>query len=533
MQERKPPETKRTIADKVGYVVDQLVYAFRPVDGAKRMDFRRRYSVSMNAHEGAKIDDSRGGAWIGSRLSPDAALEEDQAELRGRSRELYRNDSVGGAVDTRVNLVVSYGFTPQASILPRDGISKEQADSWNDQLELIYDQLYPRICVSGKESLWQAVRLAERHYCVDGEAILVLSDVGHPDKPVPLAIEVIDPERLETPHEKINDPRVRMGIEYDAKGRIVAYYIRRTHPGDTKNVNFQYDRITADRVIHLYEKWFAGQSRGYPWLTRNLTRIKDGKDLGEATIIAAQVEACSAAFVKGSNPYESAVANSSSVTATGQRLQEIRPGAIHYLNAGEEVSFSSPSRPGNTFAPFMEWNDRQKAAGMNFPYEMLGKNWVGLSFAAGRLVLAECRLTVESQQKLITECLLGPIWHRMVEEAVIVGAVDIPPRLYQRMPWAFKAHEWGPPAWPYALTPREEVEATILEVENNFTTKQKVISKRGNWWREVFAQRKIERDEERAMNIQPGVAKEEAKQAAAQAVDPQNADDEMAKEAAV
>lgn len=531
MKERKPPEKRRTIAERIGAMVDQVVYAFRPVAGAKRMDFRRGYeSAQMTAHEGTGREETRTASWIGSRLSPDAALELDLVDLRRNSRELYRDDSIGGAVDTRVNLVVSYGFTPQASIQPRDGITQAQADTWNDQLELVYDQLYHRIGISGKESLWQALRLVERHNAVDGESFTVLSDVGHADKPVPLAIEVVDPERVETPLDKINNPRIRMGIEYDAKGRIVAYYIRRTHPGDTKVVNFEYDRVDAERVLHVYEKWFAGQSRGYPWLKRSINRIKDGKDLGEATIIAAQVEACHAAFVKGSSPYDAATSAAAGTTAAGQRYQEIRPGGIHYLGPGEEITFGTPSRPGNTFGPFMEWNDRQKAAGMNFPYEMLGKNWGGLSFAAGRLVLAEARLFTEAQQKLLIESWLCAIWGRMVEEAVIVGAVDIPPRLYSRMPWVFKAHQWGPPAWPYALTPREEIDAAIAAVENNLDTKQRVISRAGGWWREVFAQRAIEREEERTQKIQPGSAQAEVEAAATK--EAQDAKQEMAQEAA-
>jgi lambda family phage portal protein len=321
-----------------------------------------------------------------------------------------------------------------------------------------------------------------------------------------------------------------MGVEYDAKGRIVAYWIRQTHPNDSKALNFKYDRLPASRVLHVLEKWFAGKSRGYPWFTRTLNRIKDGKDLGEATIIAAQVEACFAAFVHTSDPVGAAAAAATGTTASNARLQEVRPGGIHYLGHNESVEFGNPTRPGSTFAPFMEWNDRNKAAGMNIPYEMLAKNWGGLSFSGGRLALTDSRLFVDSQQKLLAEKLLAPIWHRIVEESVIVGAVDIPPRLYQRIPWAFRAHEWGSPAWPYALTPREEIDAAIAEVEANITTKQKVIAKRGGWWREVFAQRAIEREEERRLKIQPGSAEAEVEQ---ELLEARNAEQEMGQEAAV
>jgi capsid protein len=120
----------------------------------------------------------------------------------------------------------------------------------------------------------------------------------------------------------------------------------------------------------------------------------------------------------------------------------------------------------------------------------------------------------------------------MVEESVIVGAVDIPVKLYNQKPWIFKGHEWGPPAWPYALTPREEIDAAITEVENNITTKQKIIAKRGGWWREVFAQRAIERQEERDLDIQPNAAESE-NQAMVNNIKAQNADEEMKQEAAV
>lgn len=533
MKEVKQPVYTRTIADRLGEVADGIVAIFNPIEGARRIKFRSDFRRAiMGAHEGAANDDTRGHSWLASRLAPDLALEEDLPNLRTRSRELYRNDSSGGAIDTRINLVVSYGFTPQAAIVARVGITQEQADTWNDQLELVYDQLYPLIGRTGKESLWQCLRLVERHHGFDGESFTILSDVGHPDKPIPLTIEVIDPERVETPPKHTNNPLVRMGVEYDAKGRIVAYHIRKTHPQDTKSVDQSYDRIDASRVLHVFEKWFAGQSRGYPWLTRTLNRIKDGKDLGEATIIKAQVEACFAAFVKTGNAYNAALGSAAGTNSAGRRYQEMAPGGVHYLNAGEEVTFSSPGNPGASFAPFMEWNDRKQAAGMNFPYEMLAKNWGGLSFAAGRLVLAEARLFTESQQKLLTEAWLSPIWSRMVEEAVIVGAVDIPVKLYNQKPWMFKGHEWGPPAWPYALTPREEIDAAITEVENNITTKQKIIAKRGGWWREVFAQRAIERQEERDLDIQPNAAEAE-NQAMVNNIEAQNADEEMQQEAAV
>ena len=44
-----------------------------------------------------------------------------------------------------------------------------------------------------RDPLWMLSRLAARHNEFDGESFTVLSDAGRADKPIPLAILVIDP----------------------------------------------------------------------------------------------------------------------------------------------------------------------------------------------------------------------------------------------------------------------------------------------------------------------------------------------------
>lgn len=512
MIEVKGPQPKPpTFLGRVSQFVDGLVYAVAPGYGASRMAVRRLWekreqqAVRMSSHDGSDSSSLRDGSWLASRLSPQSMIEEDLETNRRRSRELYRTDSIGGAVDGRANMVVSYGFTPQARIKERAGLAtKAQAEQWNQELEDVYEQTAPRICKSGKRSLWQLLRLCEKHHGFDGESFTIMSDQGAADKPIPLTLEVIDPERCETPPQHYGNPRVRMGVEHDATGKIVAYWFRNTHPGDTVEINHQYTRYDADRVLHVFEPMFAGQSRGLPWLVRALNRAKDAKDLDEAAIIAAQVEACYAAFISspmGAN--RAAVGAADDTDTAGRRTEEIRPGMIRYLEADESVEFGSPNRPGGNFAPFQEWNYRRVAAGMNYPYEMVSKNWTGLSFAGGRLALTEARLFVMTQQQLLNESWLCKIWQRMVYEAVIVGAVSITARQYEKAPWVFCRHSWTPPAWPFALTPGEEIDANIKAVNNNLKAKAKVVAEFGGDWEDVAAQRRDEKALEREYEIDP------------------------------
>jgi lambda family phage portal protein len=500
MRERVTHKPEQTWLSRIGGFVDRCVYAVAPTYGFQRIQMRATADARLSTFEGAAHDETRSASWIGSRLSPDAAMEVDLQTLRTRGHELYRNDSYGGSIDNVVNHVVGTGFTPQCRISERL-VGLEASQVFCEELEGIYKRWSPKADITGRISLWQQSRLAERHILASGEGLAVISDDPAKDAPIPLTIEIIDPERLETPIGKIGDPLVRMGIEKDSAGRILAYWIRRTHPGDT-TVNLEYDRIPADRVLHIYERWFAGQSRGLPWLCRALNRIKDCKDLDEAEIIAAQVQACFAVFVNTPINPATAAASAASSTDGTLRYEDVKPGAIHYRNGGD-VTFANPTRPGNSFAPFQEWNYRRIAAALNVPYEILVKNWGGLSFAAGRLVLAEWRLDVKSRQKLLVEQVLCPIWHRMVNESVMLGACSIEPRNWSARPWVYQDHCWTPPAWPYAITPGEEIKANIEAVNNNQRTLASVIAETGEDMEDVLDQRAREMQLQRDRDILP------------------------------
>lgn len=498
---QRPTRSKPTWVGRLGTAVDRLCYAVSPQWGLARMTARRVADAHLATFEGAETTEVRNN-WIGSRLSTDSALEEDRDHLVSRSRELYRNDSYGGTIDNVVNHVVGTGFTPQCRISEKI-VGTEAAQISREELELVYKLWSCKVDISGKISLWQQTRLMERHILLDGEGLAVLSDDPVADKPIPLTVEVIDPERLKTPPQLIANRLCRMGVEKDAAGRIVAYWILRSHPGDSLNATEEYDRVPASRVLHVFDRWFAGQTRGLPWLTRAMNRVKDCKDLDEAEIIAAQVQACFAVFMKKTGNAITAAQAAATSTDGTKRYQEVQPGAIMYGNEGEEPVMVNPSRPGGTFAPFQEWNYRRIAAAINWPYEMLVKNWAGLSFVAGRLILSEARLETKSRQKMLDEGFLRPVWERMVDECVLTGACNIEPRNWNARPWVYRAHTWTAPAWSYAINPGEEVKANIEAVNNNQKTLSEVIAEDAGDLEERLEVRKREVELQRKYGILP------------------------------
>lgn len=494
---------KQSLTEKAGDALDAFASVISPAWGARRKHARiqanlaadraARMAYGSSTDDADRLHGSR--RWIGSSATEDDILDEDLHTLQEQSRELVRDDSIGGMVDTDVEHVVGTGFTIQAKPDPMES-QGTNVEGIAAEIERVLKRWSKRADRTGKKSLWQLSRLAWRCLRTDGECLTILSDVGRADKPIPLAVEVVDIWRLETPPEQSANPRIRMGVEYssDDGGEILFYWIRKSHPYAMKSFSMKYDQVPADRVIHLFDPWFAEQSRGRPWFSRVMNRIKDAKDLDEAGIVAAQVQACFAAFVK--SPHGSPMANAAGAAtgsmSDGRRIEDIYPGRVNYLRKDEDVTFSNPSAQ-NGVGPLQELNHRRIAAGVNTPYEFLMKDWRGVSFAGGRLVLNGAKLSVRSGQKLLAESWFARIYERVVTEAVIVGAISLSARDFMSDPEGWCEHKCTPPKWSYSVNPQQEVDADLAEVEGNLCTLEEKIAERQGDLEEVVAQRGKER----------------------------------------
>lgn len=499
--------------DACGRALDGIVFTVSPAAGAERMLMRKIMEAGEKRLQ--RGSDDRGGndkadrldgpqRWMSSRLSPDSEMERDLETDRQRSAELYRTSTAGGAIDTKCDHVVGKGFTYRPKIKKQPGISSEAAMGFNTQLLEVYNRWSRRCDITGRDSLWEQSQVSQRSIDYAGETITIMWSKMRPGQPIPLILEVVDCERLSTPPSKSGDPFCRMGIQYadDRTGEIVGYWIRTTHPDDTKQVEFKWDMIPSDRVLHVFDKWFPAQSRGYPWMRRTLDRWRDGEDLDEAGIIAAQVEACHAAFVKTREPLKVAQA-AGNMRSNGMRTEDIRPGKITYMDAdSEEVLFSTPTKS-NIVGTLHEWNHRRIAAGIDWPYEFLMKDWRGVSFAGGRLVLNGAKIKCGvAQEKFITKW-LSWIADEFVKQCVLFQAVDINLSAFQQRPWVYQAHRWTPCAWSYAITPMEEINAKIAAVENNQRTLSSVVEENGDEMDEIFEERQIEVEKQESKGIVP------------------------------
>lgn len=506
----------RTARDACGSAFDGLVFAVNPKAGAERIAMRKIVRASETRMSSRDDEPERGGAsdkgsrldgpqrWLGSRLSPDSELEAELETFRLRSEELYLRTTAGGAIDTKVDHTVGKGFMYRPKIVAGPGISEEAAKGFNAQLLQVM-KIWSKNCdLTGRKSLWALSRIAQRSFEYSGESFTIMTARRRPGRPIPLVLEVVNSDRVSTPPAKEGDPYCRLGIQYhEESGEITGYWVRTTHPFDTKQLEFKWDFIPSNRMLHVYEELVPGQSRGYPWMRRALSRLRDAEDLDEAGIIAAQVEACQAAFVKSQTPPHIAAQRAATGTlSNGLRLEDMRPGKINYLDSTEDVQFMLPTKS-NIVGTLHEWTHRRIAAGMDWAYEFLMKDWRGVSFAGGRLVLNGVKIKCGVDQMRLDECWFTPISDQVAYEAVLFQAVEISLSAYSQRPWVYQASRWTPPAWRYPLNPREEIEANALAVETNQRTLDEVLADNGDELDETLDQRERERRMEEKRDIVP------------------------------
>lgn len=452
-----------------------------------------RQDRQFSEWDSADNDRLRGSRWLTSKLSVDSVLSQKLPELRERSRESTTNDPYAASfVDAFVCNVVGREIRVQSRIRAVEGdpiLTEANVKRWNDELETLWDRQERRIGTNG-ESLHELQQLGARHWAIDGEILGLFSAVSSADRPVPLALQIVDPARLETPYSEPGD-RIVMGVQRDARGVVVRYHFRKGVVGDSVRDSQEFLSVPADRVAHIFDRWHADQTRGVPKLAPSLGRMKDLRDYHEAELITQQVAACYSVIVSTTNPEGLADANARLTDSNGNPVEEISPGRILYKGTDSQVQFAAPQRPGSAVGDYTESVLRSIAAGANIPYEVLAKDYSRTTYSSGRLSLIDGRLNFQLAQSTMIAGLLRPLWSRFVQQCIDFGETSMDARDFGRRPWLYDRGQWMSPGWPW-IDPQKDVQASAEALAANLTTLSDELAARGIDFDEWLERRKYE-----------------------------------------
>ena len=317
-----------------------------------------------------------------------------------------------------------------------------------------------------------------------GEIFIRLWPSKFGDSSVPLALEVVEPERIVDGYAypgavSTKSGGVRLGIESDKFKRPIAYWIRDLHPGDIRLNLEQSDKVTrvdAADVIHLkiITRW--PQTRGVPWLHAAAAKLQDVNGYSEAEIVAARASAS----------YMATIETPEAINTLGNQAPDntfqttLEAGMIMKLNAGEKFTAWSPNRPGTAFDPFMRYMLREIAAAVGVSYESLSHDYSQGSYSSMRVSLLDERDVWKVLQFWWIRAFRKRLHNIWLQRAVLAKAIpSIDLTQYGTDMKKFHAVHFRPRGWSW-VDPTKEVTAYVQAVKSGFRTVESVVEETGN-----------------------------------------------------
>lgn len=501
-----------SFGERLGGIIDRTVAVLAPIYGSRRM--ASRVNIKLLEHYSGRFDKlghpmtretpSRDSRWFRSQQSIDDQVAESRVELQQQAVEMVQtNPHAAGVIQSRTTHEIGNGLGVRPNIATEDGFTLELAAGIASRLKRVCRH-WSRHGADRRRRLTLAAiqRLVNNTYAVYGEAFVRFSDAASTG-PLDLAIEVINPMRVETPAEFASDPKVCMGIRYDANDQIAGYYVRK----ESASIRFEgtaeyayvprFDRTGRPQMAHVFEETFPGQTRGLPWLLAAIPFLKDLGDFWESELISKQVEACFSIVVKGgkrtASPIDLAERAVNKKAGKDRPIQDLYPGAVHYIDDDQEITTVDPIRPGTTFAPFVEQTLRAAASALNFPYELLAKNFFRTTYSSGRLAILDGQAGFKIRVQALIDQFLSPLWVRFVGDVFFNGLLDdlVSRAEYVADPHKFEDAAWGGNSFG-AVDPQKEVGANVDAVDGGIKTLSEVYAENDQDWSEQMDQRDIE-----------------------------------------
>lgn len=413
-----------------------------------------------------------------------------------RARWLVRNNGYARqAVKAWSSAVVGAGIKP-SSLIESPELKKQVARAflrWTDEAD--------------SESItdfYGLQRRVSREVFLAGECFIRL----RPRRPedglsVPLQLQMLPAEQLPIWQQSLTSTgnTIRMGVEFDAIGRRVAYHFLRLDPGDATSVvgmaglsPDMLTRVPAEQVIHVFDPIEAGQIRGLTGYAAAIVKLFQLDIYDDAELERKKQAARFAAFLK-EQPEQNLtpLPTTTSAPAPGGEGGEMMPGlagdgvippdygpgAFFALPVGTELQFSEPADVGNNFEPFQFRTLLQIAAALGVPYSDLTGDLTRASYASSRAGTLQFRGEVEAfQHSVMVFSFLRPVYRAWMAAAVLAGAIPVTAREFQAAPSDFTDFRAIPPKMPW-VDPLKDRQAEALAVQNGFKSRADVVEAEG------------------------------------------------------
>lgn len=467
--------------------------------------------------------------------APSEDINPNNSTLRQRSRMLYMAAPLAtSAVNTVRTKTVGIGLSLKSSINREIlHLSPEAAKEWQKNTEAEWHmwaskkQNCDALAMNNFAALQQ---IAVASWMMSGDVFAALPrEEPTAFNPYGLRIQLVEADRISNPQDlgvvaadlvaagvKVPDGKpgagnlIYDGVEVNAKGRVVAYYVANAYPHQTiLDRDIKWTRVQAygentglPNILHVMSAERPDQYRGVSYLAKVIEPLLQTRRYTESELWGALVQSFFTAWVEtksdtsalpfnetgsgdvagipGANPGNSNISNS-------ENEYEMGPGTVIHLGENETVHFGNPNIPTAGFEKFVNTMATMIGASEEIPKTVLLKDFND-SYSASRAALLEAWEAIKMYRRWFVDDFCQPIYEVWLTEAVARGRIKAPgffndPKIRE----AWCGAGWIGPVQG-SLDPLKEVKADILAVQHGFKTHEQVTRENGGDWEENIEQ---------------------------------------------
>lgn len=329
----------------LGDILDRLIEPFAPAEARRRhaqrsaLKLQRQYDLAANGR--------RTQGWRRTNGSSDREIQQGLRGARNAARELVRNSKYAASALKHMTIATIGDGIAARMVHPDEAIQRAAQAAWDTWAESPVD---------GRNDFYAVQKLMFRGMAECGDMLLVWRpDARGPDGRVRvLEGDLLDDMKTE---DRADGSRIVQGVEFDADGDRVAYWILPRHPGDVGGAWGRSQRFEAANVDHLFEEERAGQARGISWFAPTGMDFRDIADVEQARLMKEKIAACLAVVLtpaEGSGPttpfddIDGAAAGGDSAKKAEKPIDSVRPGLVFRARPGETATVVNPPAGGDT-----------------------------------------------------------------------------------------------------------------------------------------------------------------------------------------
>jgi len=311
-------------------------------------------------------------------LSPTQELDEGtRTEATARSRELLKNSPLARAcLDRPVEFTVQRGLRlksrPNSLVL---GITDDQAEDFGRKTEALFNQYASSsdIDVLRTSTLADLQHVAIATAFASGDCFALTPAIDFHGCLYSTKLQLLEGEMVSNPSISVNSRFMRDGIEIDANGTPIAYYVRQGYPTDfITGAPLEWRRIEIfgsqtglPRAFHLYTRRRPGQYRGEVLLMPVIEKLHQVTQYDRAEVTAALINAIFTVFRHLDMPTDDPNTLITQTADNIPELPELGAGICADLYGSEKLEFADPQRPNANYETFMTGITKQIGAAID------------------------------------------------------------------------------------------------------------------------------------------------------------------------